>query len=74
VRSVRDGRLNDPSFGRRMRGQGPYAELINQRFHLATKRLGLGQRDRRFDLSLFKRPAKPIVMPRADDRQMTLLF
>jgi len=74
VRSVRDGRLNDPSFGSRMRGQGPYAELINQRFHLATKRLGYRERDWRFDLSLFKRPAKPVVMPKADDRQMTMLF
>ncbi len=74
VRSVRDGRLNDPNFGSRMRGQGPYAELINQRFHLATRRLGLESRDWRYDTSLFKRPAKPIVMPKADDRQMTLLF
>jgi DNA repair photolyase len=73
VRSVRDGRLNDPSFGSRMRGQGPYAELINQRFHLATRRLGFTERDWRFDTSLFKRPAKPVVMPKADDRQMTLL-
>ena len=73
VRSVRDGRLNDPNFGSRQRGQGPYAELINQRFHLATRRLGFKERDWRFDTSLFKRPAKPVVMPKADDRQMTLL-
>jgi DNA repair photolyase len=73
VRSVRNGRLNDPNFGSRQRGQGPYAELINQRFHLASKRLGYRERDWRFDLSLFKRPAKPVALPRADDRQMTLL-
>ncbi len=73
VRSVRDGRLNDPNFGSRQCGQGPYAELINQRFRLATRRLGFKERDWRFDTSLFKRPAKPVVMPRADDRQMTLL-
>jgi DNA repair photolyase len=73
VRGLRDGRLNDASFGKRMTGGGPYAALINQRFHLATKRLDLGERDWRYDLSLFKRPAKPLAMHKIDDRQMTLL-
>jgi hypothetical protein len=30
VCQCRDGRLNDPEFGSRMRGAGPYAELIRQ--------------------------------------------
>ncbi len=28
VRACRGGRLNDPTFGRRMRGEGAYAQLI----------------------------------------------
>jgi DNA repair photolyase len=40
LRDSRGGRLNDPRFGSRMRGQGPYAELIGRRFHLAHRRLG----------------------------------
>ena len=32
IRQCRDGRLNDPEFGSRMRGAGPFAELIRQRF------------------------------------------
>ena len=32
IRQCRDGRLNDPEFGSRMRGGGVFAELIAQRF------------------------------------------
>jgi DNA repair photolyase len=41
IRQCRDGRLNDPEFGSRMRGTGPIAELLAQRFRLAARRLGL---------------------------------
>ncbi len=74
VRQTRDGRLNDASFGRRMTGQGNYAALIGQRFELATRKLGLVERDWRYDLTLFKRPAKPAALPRPDDRQLSLLL
>ncbi|MBM3502880.1 MAG: PA0069 family radical SAM protein [Alphaproteobacteria bacterium] len=42
IREARGGRLNDPTFGRRMRGQGPYADLIAQRFRQASANLGFG--------------------------------
>lgn len=41
VRDMRGGRLNDPRFGHRLRGQGPYAGMISSRFALACRRLGL---------------------------------
>jgi DNA repair photolyase len=41
IRQCRDGRLNDAEFGSRMRGSGPVAELLDQRFRLAVRRLGL---------------------------------
>ena len=44
LRAVRDGKLNDPAFGSRMVGQGPFAESIHQMFDLHRKRLGLTQR------------------------------
>ena len=34
------GKAYDPTFGTRMTGAGPYAELLAQRFELAKKRLG----------------------------------
>ncbi len=43
IRASRDGQDNDSRFGRRLRGQGPYADLIRQRFELARRKLGFGQ-------------------------------
>lgn len=41
VRDVRSGKLNDPRFGTRMRGEGVYAEQIRSMFRIATRRYGL---------------------------------
>jgi len=57
VRQCRGGRLNDPTFGRRMRGAGAYAELIAGRFALATRRLGLNRTRTALRTDLFEPPA-----------------
>ncbi|MBI3452922.1 MAG: PA0069 family radical SAM protein [Rhodospirillales bacterium] len=59
VRGVRDGRLNDPEFGSRMRGSGPYAELIAKRFRLACQRLDLNKNRWSLDLAQFRPPPRP---------------
>ena len=41
LREMQGGRDYDPSFGRRMRGQGLWADLLRQRFQKACARLGL---------------------------------
>ncbi len=41
VRSMRGGRDNDPDFGTRMKGIGPYADLLHRRVAVAKARLGL---------------------------------
>jgi DNA repair photolyase len=46
VRSMRDGKDYDADWNVRMRGTGPYATLIRQRFAVAQKRLGLTARTR----------------------------
>ncbi len=68
IRDLRGGALYDSTFGKRMRGEGPYAELLRRRFQLARKRLGLDAYKARWDLdlALFKPP------PQAGD-QLTLL-
>jgi DNA repair photolyase len=48
TREVRGGRLNDPRFGSRQRGEGEYAEAIQRLFEATAKRLGL-HRDRRME-------------------------
>jgi len=45
VRQVRGGRENDPRFGSRMSGSGNFAELIEKRFAIACRRLGLNSDD-----------------------------
>jgi DNA repair photolyase len=41
VNDLRGGRDNDPKFGSRMRGTGPFAELVRRRFEVACRRLNL---------------------------------
>ncbi len=41
IRELRGGRDNDPRFGHRMRGQGPWAELLRRRFEAACRKNGL---------------------------------
>ncbi|MGI9421375.1 MAG: PA0069 family radical SAM protein [Geminicoccaceae bacterium] len=55
-RQCRGGRLNDPRFGHRMRGEGTYAELIGRRFRLARKRYGLDRPIGDLRTDLFKKP------------------
>ena len=61
VKSTRGGKMYDSRFGTRQRGEGRYAELLKQRFDLATKRLGLNLEPRGALLrtDLFERPARP---------------
>ncbi len=41
VREIHGGRDYDPEWGRRMRGEGVWADLIDRRFRLAVARLGM---------------------------------
>ena len=56
IRQVRGGKLNDPDFGSRMRGEGTFAQVIARRFQLAMKRHGLGRREMPMRTDLFRRP------------------
>ena len=45
VRALRGGRLNDPQFGSRMRGEGVFADQAEALFEVACRRAGIaGQR------------------------------
>jgi DNA repair photolyase len=61
VNDLRGGRDNDPNFGSRMRGTGPFAELVRRRFEVACRRLNLNTTRRvPLDTRLF-RAAPPAV-------------
>lgn len=57
VRDVRSGRLNDPRFRSRMRGEGPYAEQIRSMFEIARRRHSLDRRGEPLSTEAFRRPA-----------------
>ena len=59
VRQQRGGKDYDSEFGTRMRGVGPLADLLEQRFALARKRFGLDrERMAPLDCSQFSPPRK----------------
>jgi len=71
VQQLRGGRDYDASFGTRMRGTGAYADLVDRRFELACKRLGIN-RDRRAttpDLSGTTLDTSRFRPPRANEAQ-----
>ena len=67
LRQLRGGRDYDARFGERMRGTGPFAELIEKRFALTCRRLGLNRDREPLDTSRFRPPVP------AGPRQLDLL-
>jgi hypothetical protein len=65
VRDIRGGRDNDPRFGSRMVGEGPYAVLLQQRFQKARERYGLDKKLPPLRTDLFS-------PPKQEDRQLAL--
>lgn len=59
VREMHGGRDYDPEWGRRMRGTGPYAQMMAQRFRVAAGRLGLDRAQPALRCDLFRPPERP---------------
>ena len=60
IRQVRGGALNDAQFGSRMRGSGPLAALLAQRFAAACRRHGFTREsEAALDTTRFRVPAGP---------------
>ncbi|RYD18349.1 MAG: PA0069 family radical SAM protein, partial [Lysobacteraceae bacterium] len=59
IASLRDGRENDPGFFTRMRGSGPWADLLRTRFMIACRKHGLDQKRIALRSDLFRPPSGP---------------
>lgn len=57
VRALRGGRLDDPRFGFRMRGQGPGADRLEALFELARRRAGLTADPPELSVAAFRQAA-----------------
>ena len=67
VREMRGGKDYDASFGARMKGEGIWAKLLQQRLAKAKKRYGLDRDRTVLDLSQFRKP-----LPQRRDGQQDL--
>ncbi len=56
VREIRDGKMNDPNFGSRMRGHGAYAQQIADLFAVSCRKLGLNTVRPKLSVAAFRRP------------------
>lgn len=56
IRSLREGKLNDPDFGSRMTGKGPFAERIHRLFEISCRRAGLPDQHPSLSVASFRRP------------------
>jgi DNA repair photolyase len=57
IHDMRGGKDYDSDFATRMKGSGPWAELVRQRFEKATRRLGFNRERVELDTAQFRRPA-----------------
>ncbi|WP_101068082.1 PA0069 family radical SAM protein [Roseovarius salinarum] len=63
VRDMHGSKDYDARWGRRMRGQGPHAEMIAQRFRVAARRLGLDAPQPALRCDLFRPPPRDPDQP-----------
>jgi DNA repair photolyase len=62
IHEMRDGRDNDPEFGSRMVGKGPYAAMLRNRFAIACKRMGLDQQRLVLSTAHFRVPTAQLTL------------
>jgi DNA repair photolyase len=70
--SLRGGRLNDPRFGSRMRGDGPFAEQVRQVFEVSCRKYGLNRAPLELSTEAFRIPA-PLAIQAPEGPQLSLL-
>ena len=58
IRQMRGGKDYDSQWHTRMKGTGPYAEMIARRFRMAVKRLGLNRERTQLAIGKFRRPPR----------------
>jgi hypothetical protein len=58
LEQMRGGRLNDPRFHSRKKGEGPFAALLRKRFERACRAAGLNRSSHVLETSAFRRPPR----------------
>ena len=60
IRHIRAGKLNDPRWGTRTRGEGVFAEQIRSMFEVACRRAGMNKRPK-LSTAAFRRPREQLT-------------
>jgi DNA repair photolyase len=58
IQELRGGKLNDPNFGSRMRGEGILAKEISDFFKISRRKAGLSGWDAELSTAHFRRPGQ----------------
>lgn len=61
IRDIRGGKLNDPRFGFRMAGEGPFARQIHDLFRLSCQKAGLNKSDMELSTAHFRSPSSQLM-------------
>ena len=62
VRQMRGGRMNDPNFGSRLRGEGEYAGHIQALFETTCRKVGLNASRPKLNVESFRRPGAQMTL------------
>jgi DNA repair photolyase len=62
IRDIRGGRLNDPRFGTRMRGEGEWAEAFSRLFKITRRKVGMTDSMPRLSAAHFRRPGQQLTL------------
>ena len=74
IKTMHGGNLNDSNFGRRMRGEGKFAELIRLQFSLARKKFLQGKVWPPSNFDLYEEARNQIIIATQGDKNQLKLF
>ncbi len=72
LQHLHGGQVNDTQYGRRMKGEGKFAEMIQQQFMLARNKFMAGRKLPELNFSLFEKRKRELLMQNKDSNQMEL--
>lgn len=73
ISEARGGKLYKANWGERMKGEGNYAELLQKRFSICTKRFGLTKR-RELRMDLFAVPSRYLLKKKKQEEFLPGIF
>ena len=74
IKTMHGGNLNDSNYGRRMKGEGRFAELIRMQFLLAKQKFMSGKEWPAIDYTLYEATRNELMRLESEDKTQLSLF